>query len=191
MKDMKVKIDINDPNLTHERCQYRTPTGRQCACRVRDFEASYCPKHAASQLNDYDDIAPALTENASKFLNAQGINYSLAALYKLLASGRISPRRASTLAYISSLLLRSLDAIDNDRHPNAGNAKNPAPQEGTIMAKATVNGKTVNLVATPSRPGSNLRSHQAKLRCRRPERNSPNRFSPTSSKTKVNSPLTS
>lgn len=151
MKDMKVKIDICDPSiLAHERCQYRTPTGRQCTRRVHDFEAAYCPKHATSQLNDYDDIAPALTENASKFLNAQGINYSLAALYKLLASGRISPRRASTLAYISSLLLRSLNAIDNDPYPNAGKDKPPAPEDGTILAKATVNGKIVNLVATPT-----------------------------------------
>ena len=151
MKDMKVKIDICDPDaLPHERCQYRTPTGRQCTRRVRDFESSYCPKHTASQLNDYDDIAPTLTENASKFLNAQGINYSLAALYRLLASGRISPRRASTLAYISSLLLRSLNAIDNDPRPNAGKDRSPSPEEGTVLAKATVNGKTVKLVATPT-----------------------------------------
>lgn len=147
------KIEITAPTLTHERCQYRTPTGRQCGGRVRDFESSYCPKHTASQLNDYDDIAPPLTENASKFLNAQGINYSLAALYKLLASGRISPRRASTLAYISSLLLRSLNAIDNDRYPNAGKdpvPKNSGPQEPVFTAKATVNCKTVNLVAAPT-----------------------------------------
>jgi hypothetical protein len=38
----------------------------------------------------------------------------------LCAQGRISPRRASRLAYISSLLLRSLTAIDNDPYPKAG-----------------------------------------------------------------------
>lgn len=142
-----VKIEITGPTLTHERCQYRTPTGRQCACRVRDFESSYCPKHTASQLNDYDDIAPPLTENASKFLNAQGINYSLAALYKLLASGRISPRRASTLAYISSLLLRSLNAIDNDPRPNAGKDRNPAPLKDGITGTITLDGKSAKFAA--------------------------------------------
>jgi hypothetical protein len=35
-------------------------------------------------------------------------------LYKLLAQGRISPRQASVLAYIGSLVLRSLKAVDYD-----------------------------------------------------------------------------
>ena len=153
----KLKIDISDTALTHERCQYRTATNRQCRHRVPDPESSFCSKHAASQLNDYEDLSHDLTRNACNFLNAQGINYSLANLYKLLASGRISPRRASTLAYISSLLLRSLTAIDNDRYPNAGkdaapkvpqSQQNPAPQEDFI-AKLTVNGKTVTLAPPP------------------------------------------
>lgn len=153
----KLKIDISDTTLTHERCQYRTDTGRQCRSRVLDPESNFCSKHAASQLNDYEDLSHDLTRSACNFLNAQGINYSLASLYKLLASGRISPRRASTLAYISSLLLRSLTAIDNDRYPNAGkdaapkvpqSPQNPAPQE-EFIAKLTVNGKTVTLAPPP------------------------------------------
>ncbi len=67
------------------------------------------------QFSDSADFAEPLTKSTCHFLNAQGINYSLSSLYDLLASGRISPRRASTMAYISSLLLRSLPAIDNDR----------------------------------------------------------------------------
>jgi hypothetical protein len=35
-------------------------------------------------------------------------------LYKLLAQGRISPRQASVLAYIGSLVLRSLKDVDYD-----------------------------------------------------------------------------
>jgi len=62
----------------------------------------------------------ALTQNACRFQNAQGVNHSLGALYTLLAQGRVSPRRASALAYISSLLLRTLPAIDADLYPHAG-----------------------------------------------------------------------
>ncbi|HEY4817535.1 MAG TPA: hypothetical protein VIH67_08885 [Candidatus Acidoferrum sp.] len=62
----------------------------------------------------------ALSQNACRFQNAQGVNHSLGALYTLLAQGRISPRRASALAYISSLLLRTLPAIDADLYPHAG-----------------------------------------------------------------------
>ena len=107
-------------DFTPERCQHRTPTGRQCRSVVVDPGSSFCARHAASEPGDSQDFWVALTEKACRFQNAQGINHSLGALYTLLAQGRISPRRASVLAYISNLLLRSLTAIDNDLYPKAG-----------------------------------------------------------------------
>jgi hypothetical protein len=107
-------------DFTPERCQHRTSTGRQCRSVVVDPDSSFCTRHAASEPDDSEDLSLALTEKACRFQNAQGINHSLGALYTLCAQGRISPRRASTLAYISSLLLRSLTAIDNDLYPKAG-----------------------------------------------------------------------
>jgi hypothetical protein len=81
----------------------------------------------------------ALTQKACRFQNAQGINHSLGALYTLAAQGRISPRRASVLAYISSLLLRSLHAIDTDLYPKAGRpgfspTGDPLPQNDDVDA---------------------------------------------------------
>jgi hypothetical protein len=107
-------------DFTPERCQHRTPTGRQCRSLVADPSGSFCAAHAASERADSEDFTAALTEKACRFQNADGINYSLGVLYTLLAQGRISPRRASVLAYISNLLLRTLPAIDNDRFPYAG-----------------------------------------------------------------------
>jgi len=107
-------------HFTPERCQYRTATGRQCCSTVADPDGSFCTRHAASEPGDSEDFSAALTERACRFQNAQGINHSLGTLYTLAAQGRISPRRASVLAYISSLLLRSLTAIDNDLYPKAG-----------------------------------------------------------------------
>ncbi len=133
-------------DFTPERCQHRTPTGRQCCSLVVDPNSSFCARHAASEPADSEDFSVALTQKACRFQNAQGINHSLAALYALLARGRISPRRASVLAYISSLLLRTLPAIDYDREhytyndaepdsdaeaeeqDSAESAANPAPQ---------------------------------------------------------------
>ena len=103
-----------------ERCQYRTATGRQCCSPVLDPDSSFCARHASSEPDDSEDFSVPLTQKACSFQNAQGINHSLGALYTLCAQGRISPRRASTLAYISSLLLRSLTAIDTDLYPKAG-----------------------------------------------------------------------
>jgi hypothetical protein len=107
-------------DFTPERCQYRTVTGRQCCSTAVDADTSFCARHAGSEPDDSEDFSAALTEKSCRFQNAQGINHSLGALYTLCAQGRISPRRASTLAYISSLLLRSLTAIDNDLYPKAG-----------------------------------------------------------------------
>jgi len=107
-------------DFTPERCQHRTPTGRQCRSVVADPSSSFCAAHAASEPADSEDFTAALTEKACRFQNAAGINQSLGALYTLLAQGRISPRRASVLAYISNLLLRTLPAIDNDPYPYAG-----------------------------------------------------------------------
>ena len=107
-----MKTTSPSPALTHERCQYRTPRGRQCASRILDPESNFCPRHFASQPPDSRNFSVVLTENASDFQDPQGINHSLFALYKLLASGQISPRRATGLAYIASLLLRTLPAID-------------------------------------------------------------------------------
>jgi hypothetical protein len=118
----RIKMTQKSPSsdFTPERCQYRTATGRQCCSLAVDLDSSFCARHAASESADSEDFSAALTQKACCFQNAQGINHSLATLYALCAQGRISPRRASTLAYISSLLLRSLTAIDNDLYPKAG-----------------------------------------------------------------------
>src|SRR5712664_2822017 len=107
-------------DFTPERCQHRTSTGRQCRSVVAEPGDSFCARHAASEPSDTEDFSAALTDKACRFQNAQGVNHSLGALYTLLAQGRISPRRASALAYISSLLLRTLPAIDTDLYPHSG-----------------------------------------------------------------------
>jgi hypothetical protein len=98
--------------INASRCQHRTAAGRQCRSLADDSSSGFCPHHAA-QLRDVD-FREELTRNALGFQRSQGINNSLGVLCKLLAEGRISPRRASVLAHISSLLLRTLPAIDHD-----------------------------------------------------------------------------
>lgn len=55
-----------------------------------------------------------LFNRAHRFRCAHGINNALTDLYAHLAAGVISPSRASTLAYISSLILRTLPAIEKE-----------------------------------------------------------------------------
>jgi len=108
--------------ISSARCQHFTATGRQCASLAGDRSSGLCPRHAMQSQTASTDAAnfrQALTRDAEDFQNAQGVNNSLGALYCLLSEGIISPRRASVLAYISSLLLRTLPAIDydNERFP--------------------------------------------------------------------------
>jgi len=110
------------PSFINEtsRCQRTTRNGR-CRMPAIDPSGTLCFDHASAALQDRDnaDFSAALTRESSGFQTAEGINFALGDLYLLLAQGRISPRRAAALGYISSLLLRTLPAIDTDRSPRA------------------------------------------------------------------------
>jgi hypothetical protein len=125
------------------RCTHRTPAGRQCRLPVSDSRSGLCPQHRAEQQQiEAADHYLHLTTNYHDFQTAQGINHSLGNLYQLLAQNRISPRRAAVLAYINSLLLRTLPQIDAD---NAAGIKFP-PKTLTIAHAAPVPGEDAGLV---------------------------------------------
>jgi hypothetical protein len=127
--------------ISSARCQHFTATGRQCASLAGDRSSGLCPRHAAQSQAASTDAANfrlALTRDAEDFQNAQGVNNSLGALYCLLSEGIISPRRASVLAYISSLLLRTLPAIDydNERFPEpepTSEVQHPSPEHSAAQ----------------------------------------------------------
>ncbi len=98
------------------RCTHLTSDGRQCRRLASDAQSGLCLQHRAEQKQvQAADHFPYLSRNFQYFQTAQGINYSLMNLYQLLAQNRISPRRAAILAYISSLLLRTLPQIQSDK----------------------------------------------------------------------------
>jgi hypothetical protein len=102
---------------TPPRCAHRFPaSGHQCRLLASDPKSGLCAHHLAKKkvLDRDADFFHPLMQQPNRFQSAQDINYSLNELYGLLARDRISARRASTLAYISSLLLRTLPAIDHD-----------------------------------------------------------------------------
>ena len=139
------------------RCQYRNATGRQCASLAGDRTSGLCLRHAANAPASSPDFREALTRDAYDFQRPQGVNNSLGVLYNLLAEGRISPRRASVLAYISSLLLRTLPAIDYDNEHYTYNDAEPDEQR----------------LPNPLRPQSNNPSRRARTLCPQRPQNSP------------------
>ena len=96
------------------RCQHQTPGGRQCCSPVSAPGSILCARHAASQPEQFPDVSADLFAGCTDFQEAQQINHSLIALYRLVAQGRISPRRGAVLGFIGSLVLRSLKSVDYD-----------------------------------------------------------------------------
>lgn len=100
--------------LAPQRCQHLSPTGRQCCSPAAAPGSTLCAGHAAAAPPQSVDFSPELLARYGDFQRARQMNHSLIALYTLLAQGRISPRQAAVLAYIGSLVLRSLKAVDYD-----------------------------------------------------------------------------
>ena len=98
-------------------CQHQFENGTRCRLPISSIDTVFCPRHARLGQNQpiEEDLSPKLLRNSQDFQTAQGINFALGNLYDLVAQNRISTRRAAVLAYINSLLLRTLPAIDSDR----------------------------------------------------------------------------
>lgn len=110
-----MKTDAAKParNFSETRCQHRSTTGRRCRSLRPTPGATLCERHRAMEEKQLSaDLFASLighqTAGRDSLLSIGGVHDSLAELYILLARDRVSPRRAAVLAYVSSLLLRSL-----------------------------------------------------------------------------------
>jgi hypothetical protein len=98
------------------RCRHYTDHGRRCQLPVLDTRSGFCFRHAKAQATPSDsaDLSAELIGELTEFESASDINKFLAKLLVLVAKGRVSPRRASVLAYITNQLLHSQRAIDRE-----------------------------------------------------------------------------
>ena len=103
---------INEPATASPRCQHRSLKGR-CRELATDPARTLCFDHARAEQqakNDFTLLAP-LVRKCEDFQSAEALNETLGNLHNLLAEGRISPRRAAVIAYVDSLILRTLPAM--------------------------------------------------------------------------------
>src|SRR5258708_34414140 len=121
------------PRTSREgRCQHLFPNGKRCrkfapASRlglcITHFEASAAIGAALQQdQSDFTDLSADLLPELSEFSAGTDIRQFLGRLLTLVTKGRISPRRASVLAYITNQLLHShraifLETTPADDHP--------------------------------------------------------------------------
>ncbi len=103
-------------------CQHHSKDGKRCHMLLAPDSPSLCPFHArshakrtASQHDDSADLSAIFSQDLPKQKSAADIHTHLWNLSLALQQGRISPRRAAVLAYINSLLLRTLPAISQQQ----------------------------------------------------------------------------
>jgi hypothetical protein len=112
-------------NNDSSRCQYHYSNGKRCRLPGSKPSFGLCSHHfsqsnpGASQqsFSDSEDLSTDLLPELSEFSAGIDIRQFLARLLTLLAKGRISPRRASVLAFITNQLLHSNRAITLETTP--------------------------------------------------------------------------
>jgi hypothetical protein len=135
MKNNSNKISTKP---AYVRCEYRFANGMRCSLPclpgttsergpvpsgAPNPELQFCSRHAKlAQAEPIEqDLSKFILKGSQDFQTAQGVNFSLANIFELLAKNRISPRRAAVLAYIASLLLRTHASIDRELALNEEN----------------------------------------------------------------------
>jgi hypothetical protein len=115
------------------RCQYRYSNGKRCRLTGSKSHFGHCPHHfnlsnpgASHQQSpsDSEDLSPELLPQLSEFESAADVKEFLARLLVLVTKGRVTPRRASVLAYITNQLLHSHSAFYRELH-----AQDDEPQQ--------------------------------------------------------------
>jgi hypothetical protein len=101
--------------LSRPACRHIYDSGRRCRFPVLP-SAKFCLRHIEDQLkaNLESDLTRHFGPHPLNFGSASEINEFLCSVARLTIEDRISVRRASVLAYIASLELRTLPAIKHE-----------------------------------------------------------------------------
>jgi hypothetical protein len=108
------------------RCAYIYSNGKRCSLPDFSTHSGFCRRHSPDSLpvaipvpvhNDSEDLSADLLPELSEFSSGIDIRQFLGRLLTLVTKGRISPRRASVLAYITNQLLHSHRAITLESTP--------------------------------------------------------------------------
>ena len=106
---------LSGPSPAHSRCQHRYGNGTQSRLRSSDVKSGLCSRHFTQKVtailpslpNDSADLSTDLLPELSQCSSSVDLRKLLSRLLVLLTQGRVSPRRASVLAYITHQLLHS------------------------------------------------------------------------------------
>jgi hypothetical protein len=95
------------------RCQHRDTLDRRCRMPRIDTHPAFCYEHAKAEreVRDADLRRNKLSTCYGTFYTATDVNEALGRVFNLLSQGRIPAREAAVLAYVSQLLLQTIDGV--------------------------------------------------------------------------------
>ena len=103
--------------LSRSSCHHHFPSGKRCRFPLLD-DSLFCARHSQPQYTPTPvpdvDLSAHFGSQPPNFRSASDVNDFLSSLARLMIENRISARRASVLAYIASLELRTLPAIEHE-----------------------------------------------------------------------------
>lgn len=101
------------------RCQHRFSNGKRCRLPGLESQSGFCSRHFRplalsfpSCPNDFEDLSADLLPELNEFSSGEDVQKFLARLVVQVTKGRVSPRRAAVLGYLTNQLLHSHRAMD-------------------------------------------------------------------------------
>ena len=106
------------PSDIYNLCQFTSPNGRMCGLPVHPKGDGLCLTHfrytKAQAKPREDDLSAELASPDGDYITQIDINHVLGKLFDALAANRLSARRASSLAYIGSLVAQTQKAAKHE-----------------------------------------------------------------------------
>ena len=119
-----------NPSPVSSRCLHRFSNGKRCRRPGLESQSGLCSYHfhlkslaLPPSPNDSTDLSEDLLPGHPQFSSAEDLREFLSRLLILMTKGRVSPRRAAVLAYITNQLLNShrvvlkQEELDNKSQP--------------------------------------------------------------------------
>jgi hypothetical protein len=113
--------EVVPPEDDSARCQYLFSNGKRCRLPGLQSQSGFCSRHFRplalsfpSCPNDFEDLSADLLPELNEFSSGEDVQKFLARLVVQVTKGRVSPRRAAVLGYLTNQLLHSHRAIDKE-----------------------------------------------------------------------------
>ncbi len=119
---------LPSPVPADSRCAYRFSNGKRCRRPGLESQSGLCSYHFGQRViapppapSDFADLSEYLLPKVTRFTAAEDLRDYLTRLLFLMTEGRVSPRRASVLAYITTQLLHTHVAVEKELDKESDN----------------------------------------------------------------------